>query len=348
MNKDRVLLDKDRALLDVKGLRVSFDTYAGEVQAVRGVDFYVNKGEALGIVGESGCGKSVTVKSIMQLLPSPPARYKEGIIDFNGKNLLEYSDRQMESIRGSEISMIFQDPMTSLNPTMKVGKQIMEGLIKHQKMSKKEAKEKAIEMLHKVGIPTPERRVDQYPHEYSGGMRQRAMIAIALACNPKLLIADEPTTALDVTIQAQIIDLMKDLQKEFDTSIILITHDLGVVADLAERVAVMYGGIIVETGKINDIYYRPQHPYTWGLLRSVPRMDALTKERLSPIEGTPPDLFSPPKGCPFAARCEHAMTICREEMPEITQLDEDHSVRCWLQHEMAPSVPNPVIEGRRG
>ena len=339
--------DNSKVLLDVKDLRVSFDTYAGEVQAVRGTNFYVNKGEALGIVGESGCGKSVTVKSLLKLIPMPPGRIKTGSAMFNGKDLVKMSDKKLESIRGSEISMIFQDPMTSLNPTMKVGKQIMEGLIKHQKMSKKEAKERAIEMLRIVGIPTPEKRVDQYPHEFSGGMRQRGMIAIALACNPKLLIADEPTTALDVTIQAQILDLMKDLQDKMNTSIIMITHDLGVIADIAQRVVVMYGGLIMEEGTVDDIYYNPHHPYTWGLLRSVPRLDNKEKERLVPIEGTPPDLFSPPKGCPFGDRCEYAMPICKEEMPEATSITDLHSVRCWLQHDMAPNVKNPVVEGRK-
>ncbi|RKD28993.1 ABC transporter ATP-binding protein [Thermohalobacter berrensis] len=342
------MVDKNRVLLEVNNLKVSFDTYAGEVQAVRGVTFHVNKGETLAIVGESGCGKSVTSQSIMKLIPMPPGRIKEGSIKFDGRELTKLTDKQMESVRGSEIGMIFQDPMTSLNPTMKVGKQIMEGLIKHQKLNKKEAKEKAIEMLKLVGIPTPEKRVDQYPHEFSGGMRQRAMIAIALACNPKLLIADEPTTALDVTIQAQILDLMRDLQEKLDTAIILITHDLGVVADIANRVAVMYAGVIVETGTLDEIFYNPQHPYTWGLLQSVPRLDTKNKERLVPIEGTPPDLFSPPKGCPFAARCEHAMRICKEEFPEKTQVSDNHYVHCWLQHEMAPKVENPVAERREG
>jgi len=243
--------------------------------------------------------------------------------------------------------MIFQDPMTSLNPTMKVGKQIMEGLMKHQKMSKSEAKERAIEMLKLVGMPTPEKRVEQYPHEFSGGMRQRAMIAIALACNPKLLIADEPTTALDVTIQAQIMDLMKDLQRKLDTSIILITHDLGVVADVADRVVVMYAGVIIESGTLDEIFYEAQHPYTWGLLKSVPRLDTKEDQRLLPIDGTPPDLFAPPKGCPFAARCDYAMPVCKDNYPEKTQLSDTHHVHCWLQHEMAPKVENPMPKGGR-
>lgn len=339
--------DKSKTLIDVKDLKVSFDTYAGEVQAVRGVSFYVNRGEALAIVGESGCGKSVTAQSTMQLIPMPPGRIKGGEVMFNGKDLTKLTDKQMESVRGSEISMIFQDPMTSLNPTMKVGKQIMEGLIKHQRLSKAEAKKKAIEMLEVVGIPNPEKRVEQYPHEFSGGMRQRAMIAIALSCDPKLLIADEPTTALDVTIQAQILDLMKGLQKDFDTAIILITHDLGVVADIAQRVVVMYAGLVIESGTLEEIFYNGQHPYTWGLMRSIPKVNTREKERLVPIEGTPPDLFSPPVGCPFAARCKYAMPICKQEMPEKTQLSEDHFVKCWLQHDMAPDVENPIKKGRK-
>ncbi|MDD2482505.1 MAG: ABC transporter ATP-binding protein, partial [Lutispora sp.] len=288
-------MEKEK-ILEVKDLRVSFDTYAGEVQAVRGVSFHLNKAEAIAIVGESGCGKSVTAQSIMKLIPMPPGRIKSGSIIFNGVDTTHFSDKKMESIRGSEIGMIFQDPMTSLNPTMVVGKQITEGLIKHQHLGKKQAMEEAVDMLKLVGIPNPDKRVYQYPHEFSGGMRQRAMIAIALACKPKLLIADEPTTALDVTIQAQILDLMKELKSKLDTSIILITHDLGVVADMAERIIVMYAGEVVESGTVSDIFYNAQHPYTWGLLKSVPRLDAENKEQLIPIIGTPPDLFAPPQG----------------------------------------------------
>lgn len=334
----------DKRLLDVKDLAVSFETYAGEVQAVRGNNFYVDRGETLAIVGESGCGKSVTAQTIMRLIPMPPGRIKNGSIMFEGRDLTKLTDKEMQSICGSEISMIFQDPMTSLNPTMKIGKQIMEVLIKHQKLSKADARARAIEMLSLVGLPTPEKRVDQYPHEFSGGMRQRAMIAIALACNPKLLIADEPTTALDVTIQAQIMDLMRDLQDKLDTSIILITHDLGVVADVADRVAVMYAGVIVEIGTVNEIFYSPKHPYTWGLLRSVPRLDIKEGEKLIPIDGTPPDLIAPPKGCPFAARCDYAMKICVEEFPKDTILSETQKVNCWLEDPRAPKVKNPVIE----
>lgn len=336
------MVNKDNLLLEVKNLKVSFDTYAGEVQAVRGVDFHLEKGETLAIVGESGCGKSVTSQSVMKLIPIPPGRIKDGEILFDGRNIVDFNENQMQDVRGSEISMIFQDPMTSLNPTMKISKQIMEGLIKHQGMTKEEAHDRAVEMLRLVGIPSPETRVDQYPHEFSGGMRQRAMIAIALSCNPKLLIADEPTTALDVTIQAQILELMQELQDKLDTAIIMITHDLGVVANMAKRVAVMYAGVIIETGTLDEIFKTPHHPYTWGLLRSVPRIDANNKEELAPIVGQPPDLFAPPKGCPFAARCDYAMPVCKEAYPEKTELSGTHYVHCWLEHDMAPNVECPL------
>lgn len=333
-------------ILKVEDLQVSFFTYAGEVQAVRGVSFDVKKGEAVGIVGESGCGKSVTAQSIMRLIPIPPGKIKNGEVLFDGKDLTKLSEKEMEGIRGKDIGMIFQDPMTSLNPTMTIGRQITEGLIKHLKMSKEQAKERAIEMLSLVGIPNPDKRFSQYPHEFSGGMRQRAMIAIALASNPKLLIADEPTTALDVTIQAQIIDLMKDLQAKLDTAIILITHDLGVVADLCERVIVMYGGKIVESGPSKEIFHNPQHPYTWGLLKSVPRLDDESKERLIPIDGQPPDLFKPPVGCPFYPRCDYAMKVCVEHMPALENVTDSHKSACWLMHPDAPKVDAPVA--RRG
>ena len=329
-------------LLEVKDLEVSFDTYAGEVKAVRGVSFDLDSGEAIAIVGESGCGKSVTAQSIMRLIPAPPSRVKNGSIIFNDKEILKLSEREMQAIRGSEIGMIFQDPMTSLNPTMTIGRQIVEGLMKHQSMSKEAANQEALKMLKLVNIPNAEKRMKQYPHEFSGGMRQRGMIAIALACNPKLLIADEPTTALDVTIQAQIIDLMKDLQKELNTAIILITHDLGVVADMAQRIVVMYAGKIVESGSLDDIFYNPRHPYTWGLLKSVPRLDAKQKEELLPIDGTPPDLFAPPPGCGFAARCEYCMNICKEKEPEFTEVREGHHAACWLMHPEAPKVERPA------
>ena len=338
-------MDREK-ILEVLDLHVSFDTYAGEIQAVRGVTFDLHKAEVIAIVGESGCGKSVTAKSIMKLIPSPPGRLKQGSIIFNGKDITSYKRRQMEAIRGSEIGMIFQDPMTSLSPTMLVGKQISEGLMQHQKLSKKQAKEKSVEMLKLVGIPNPESRVNQYPHEFSGGMRQRAMIAIALACNPKLLIADEPTTALDVTIQAQILDLMKELTQKIDTSIILITHDLGVAANIAERIIVMYAGKVVESGAIDDIFYNPQHPYTWGLLKSVPRLDSGHKEELIPIIGTPPDLFSPPKGCAFAARCKYSMKVCYMLQPEMNEISEGHNAACWLQHPDSPVVVRPGGIGR--
>lgn len=334
-------MERER-ILEVKDLYFSFDTYAGEVQAVRGVSFHLNKAEAIAIVGESGCGKSVTSQAIMKLIPSPPGRLKSGSIIFNGQDTTKFSDKQMEAVRGSEMGMIFQDPMTSLNPTMPIGKQIAEGLIKHQHLTKQQAHEKAIEMLKLVGIPNPEKRVNQYPHEFSGGMRQRAMIAIALACKPKLLIADEPTTALDVTIQAQILDLMKELKNKLDTSIILITHDLGVVADMAERIIVMYAGKVVETGAVDDIFYNPRHPYTWGLLKSVPRLDAENKEDLIPIIGTPPDLFAPPVGCAFAARCAYSMEVCYETQPDHMECGKGHSAACWLLHPDAPKVERPV------
>ncbi|MCY6370563.1 ABC transporter ATP-binding protein [Clostridium ganghwense] len=329
-------------LLEINNLRVSFHTYAGEVQAVRGVSFDLEKGETLAIVGESGCGKSVTSKSIMKLIKMPPGEIKEGSeMLFEGKDIVKMSDKEMRSIRGGEISMIFQDPMTSLNPTMKVGKQIAESLIIHRGMNKEEALKEATEILKLVGIPNPEQRVNQYPHEFSGGMRQRVMIAIALACDPKILIADEPTTALDVTIQSQIMDLMIDLQKKLGTAIILITHDLGVVASVAQKIQVMYAGQIIERGTTDEIFYNPKHPYTWALLQSVPRLETKNKDTLYSLSGTPPDLIKPPVGCPFASRCEYCMKICREQMPEVTKISETQQVSCWLQHPMAPKVDTP-------
>lgn len=328
-----------RKLLEIKDLSVSFDTYAGEIQAVRGVSFDLYEGETIAIVGESGCGKSVTAKSIVRLNPEPPARFKSGAILFNGDDITKKTDKEMRDIRGNKISIIFQDPMTSLNPTMTIGKQIMEGLKKHKHLDNKSAKQVAINMLKLVQIPNPEQRFNEYPHQFSGGMRQRAMIAIALVCNPELLIADEPTTALDVTIQAQIIELMLDLQNKINTSIILITHDLGVVAHIAQRVIVMYGGKIVEYGSSDDVFYNSKHPYTLGLLKSVPRLDIVKgNNRLESIEGTPPDLFAPPKGCPFADRCEYSMKICRDKMPPNFNISQGHSSACWLNHKDAPKL----------
>lgn len=322
-------------ILEVNDLHVSFDTYAGEVKAVRGVNFDLYKGECIGIVGESGCGKSVTAQTIMRLIPEPPSRIKEGSILFNEQDLTKLTEKEMLKIRGSEIGMIFQDPMTSLNPTMKIGHQITEGLIKNQNMKSHLAWEHAIKMLELAGIPNPADRVNSYPHQLSGGMRQRVMIAIALASNPHLLIADEPTTALDVTIQAQILKLMKNLQSHFDASIIIITHDLGVIAHMCERVIVMYAGQVVETGTIKEIFHKSRHPYTKGLLKSIPRLDQNREEDLIPINGTPPDLIKPPVGCAFCDRCDYAMEICKFHDPEETQISPTQSTRCWLEHPMA-------------
>lgn len=326
-------------LLEVKDLKVSYHTYAGEVQSVRGISFDLEKGEALAIVGESGCGKTVTSKSIMGLIQTPPGEIKDtSQILFNGKDILKFTQKEWQAYRGAEASMIFQDPMTSLNPTMKIGRQIAESLIIHRGMTKDQAFKEAVKMLEIVNIPNAESRANQYPHQFSGGMRQRAMIAIALACNPKMLIADEPTTALDVTIQAQIIDLMKDLQKKLGTAIILITHDLGVVADIAQRVLVMYAGKIVERGTVDELFSDPKHPYTWSLLRAVPRLDSDKNEELISIHGTPPDLLAPPIGCPFAARCKFCMQICKEMAPEVTRMSDTHEAVCWLHHPYAPKV----------
>ena len=332
-------------LLEVRDLAVSFDTYAGEVQAVRGISYYLDKGETLSIVGESGCGKSVSCQTIMKLLPSPPARIKSGSILYKGEELVTKTDKEMEAYRGKEFSMVFQDSMTSLNPTMRVGRQLCEGIIKHQKVSREKAKEIAIEMLRQVGLPNPEKTYMRYPHTLSGGMRQRVMIAIAIACNPQILFADEPTTALDVTIQAQILDLMNGLKQKLGTAIILITHDLGVVAQMADRIAVMYAGRIVESGTADEIFYNPKHPYTWGLLGSMPSVEQSSREaksELMSIPGTPPDLFAPPKGCAFAARCNYCMGAClKEDAPEF-KADDGHAVHCWLLDPRAPKVIPPI------
>jgi oligopeptide transport system ATP-binding protein len=326
-------------ILDVKNLQVSFNTYAGEVRAVRDVSFHLNRGETLCFVGESGCGKTVTAKAIMRLLPKGQAVIKEGSqIMFADKDVLKMSSKELQEYRGGDVSMIFQDPMTSLNPTMTCGKQIIETLRLHRNMDKQQAREEAIRMLEVVKIPDAKKRIDDYPHQLSGGMRQRVMIAIALACQPQLLIADEPTTALDVTIQAQIIDLLRELKKEMNTAIILVTHDLGVVANFADRIQVMYAGQVVERGSVREIFYEAQHPYTWALLSSVPKLAKETKQELYTLQGTPPDLILPLNHCPFAARCEYCMQICKEQMPSETTLSDTHQVSCWLQHPDAPKV----------
>lgn len=323
-------------VLEIKDLHVSFDTYAGEVKAVRGVTYHVGDGEVLAVVGESGCGKSVTAQTIMKLNPMPPARIKKGSVNLCGIDIVASTEKQMQKIRGKEVSMIFQDPMTCLNPTMQVGKQITEAIRHHRGLSREDAQKEAIRMLKLVQVPNAEVRAKQYPHEFSGGMRQRAMIAMALSCNPKLLIADEPTTALDVTIQAQIMDLLADIKKELGTAIILITHDLGVVANLANRVAVMYAGKIVETAPVEEIFYRPRHPYTAALLRSLPKPDTTKEEELISIPGTPPDLLDPPKGCGFASRCRHCMKICHAKQPPEFNLGNGHTASCWLLHSECP------------
>ena len=329
-------------VLEIKDLRVSFDTYAGEVQAVRGVDLTVNKGEVVAIVGESGCGKSVTAQTVMKLNPMPPARIKTGSIDLCGRDIVAASEKEMQDIRGELVSMIFQDPMTCMNPTMRVGRQLTETLIKKKKIEKKDAEAEAVRLLKLVQIPNAEERAKQYPHEYSGGMIQRAMIAMALACGPHLLIADEPTTALDVTVQAQIMELLVKIKEETQTAIILITHDLGVVANLADRVAVMYAGKIVEKGSARDIFYNTQHPYTKALLKSLPTVDTKKDEKLVSIPGTPPDLFAPPKGCGFASRCESCMKICKEYQPPTFEVGESHEASCWRLHPDFPGEKGDV------
>lgn len=339
-------MNEHKPILEVNNLRVSYHTYAGEVQSVRGVSFSLDKGEAIAIVGESGCGKSVTAKSIIGLIKGPQGEIKEGSeILYNGENILSYDKKQWKKYKGGECAIIFQDALASLNPTMRVGNQIMENLMGHKNMTKQEAAKEAIEMLRLVGIPEPEKRVKQYPHEFSGGMRQRVMIAIAFACDPKVLICDEPTTALDVTIQGQILDIIKELQKKNSTSVIMITHDLGVVANIAQKIAVMYSGIIVEYGNSRDIFYRPRHPYTWALIQSVPRLDLKNKQELATIPGIPPDLLNPPVGCPFSTRCQYCMPICKEKMPDKTEFGDGHTAACWLHHLMAPKVDMPDLKG---
>ena len=316
-------------LLEIKNLTTRFYTQDGVVQAVNGISYTLEEGETLGIVGESGCGKSVSMLSVMRLIPDPPGKIEEGEVIFYGRDLLQLSDEEMRRARGAEIAMIFQDPMTSLNPVLTVGKQIMEALKLHQGMSNQEARERADELLTMVGIPNANERLDDYPHQFSGGMRQRAMIAMGLSCNPLLLIADEPTTALDVTIQAQIIDLVKRLQERLGTAVIWITHDLGVVARIARRVIVMYAGYIIEDAAVKDLYGSPRHPYTIGLLGSLPRLDSAPGAKLSSIAGQPPDLVALPQGCPFASRCEYITEKCKLENPSLETVSHQHRVACW-------------------
>lgn len=329
-------------LLKVDNLSVVFHTYAGVVKAVQNVSFDLGKGEIIGIVGESGCGKSVTASTLLRIIPTPPGEITSGSIMFDGTDIVKLPEPEMKKLRGNAISMIFQDPMTSLNPVLTIGLQLAETLMTHQGMSKSQAYEHAVEMLKLVNIPSPETRIYQYPHQLSGGMRQRVMIAMALACNPRILIADEPTTALDVTVQAQIVDLMKKINKQLSTSIILISHDLGLVAGLCQRVIVMYAGRIIESANINDIYSNPQHPYTWGLLQSVPRLD-MKKTALASIAGRPPDLLAPPPGCAFKPRCKYAMKIC-SETPPFVSVSTDHTVRCWLVDENSPHKPECLFK----
>ena len=332
-------------LLEVKNLCVNFGTYGGEVKAVRGVTFDLHKGETLAIVGESCSGKSVACKTIMRILSSN-GYIKDGQILFDGKDLTKISEKDMEKVRGKDIAMIFQDPMTSLNPTMTIGKQIMEPIIKHQGFSKEDARKRAIELIELVGISDAEKRFKQYPHQFSGGMRQRIVIAISLACNPKVLIADEPTTALDVTIQAQILELIKDLQEKTGVAVIFITHDLGVVANMADRVSVMYAGKIIEYGTSDDIFYDPKHPYTWGLLGSMPTLD-IGDNDLYNIPGTPPDLMDPPKGDAFALRSAYAMKIDHLAEPPMFKVSDTHYAATWLLHPLAPKIERPVNVGRK-
>lgn len=331
-------MSEKEKILELKNVVYSFHTYGGEVKAVRDVSFEVRKGEILGIVGESGCGKSVTAQCIMRLNPEPPGFFEGGEILFKGQDILKMSKKELRKFRGREIGFVFQDPMTSLNPTMRVGAQIEEVFLGRTDVTKKEVKEKALDIMRLVGISDVEKRYRQYPHELSGGMKQRIMIAIALVSRPGIIICDEPTTSLDVTIEAQILDLLLELRDKLGTSIIMITHDLGVIARLCDRVVVMYGGKIVEKGTVDEIFYDTAHPYTKGLMSSIARLDTEKGEKLKPIEGTPPDLFSPPIGCPFAARCEYAMDVCQQLPPERYGISEEHETCCWLQHEMAPDT----------
>jgi oligopeptide transport system ATP-binding protein len=314
----------------VSGLKTQFFTQDGVVKAVDGVSFHVNEGETLGIVGESGCGKSVSVLSVMRLIPQPPGKIVDGEVMFDGVDLLHVSDNEIRQVRGNKIAMIFQDPMTSLNPVLTIGRQIGEALELHMGMNKEESRKRSAQLLGMVGIPEAEDRLDDYPHQFSGGMRQRAMIAMALACNPQLLIADEPTTALDVTIQAQIVELVKRLRDEIGMAIIWITHDLGVVAGLADRMMVMYAGHAVEEAPVKEVYADPRHPYTLGLLGSLPRLDEIREDKLQSIEGLPPDLIDLPPGCPFEPRCVYAIEKCRMETPQLEPVGPRHRIACWV------------------
>ncbi len=325
-------------ILEVNNLAVEFETYGGTVKAVRGVTFDARKGETLAIVGESGCGKSVTVQALMGLIPMPPGKITSGTALLNGKNILNLPPKEANKFRGVEIGMIFQDPMSSLNPTMTIGDQIAETLKVHRGKSDRDAQKTAVELLEKTRIPEAAKRAKQYPFEFSGGMLQRAMIAQSLACNPSVLIADEPTTALDVTIQAQILELMLELKRAENMSIILITHDLAVVARMADKVAVMYAGQVVESGSVDDVFYRSSHPYTLGLKAAMPSNTHDRDKKLTPIIGSPPDLFNPPQGCGYCARCPYAMSVCGDNLPDMTEVGEQHHSRCWLQHRAAPDV----------
>jgi len=318
-------------LLEVKNLKTWFYTPDGIVKAVNGVSYTLNEGEALGLVGESGCGKSVSAMSLMRLIPTPPGRIVEGEVIFDGKDLLKLNDEGIRRVRGNDIAMIFQDPMTSLNPVLTVGRQIGEALELHKGMSRDQARKRTVELLELVGIPAARARVDDYPHQFSGGMRQRVMIAMALSCDPKLLIADEPTTALDVTIQAQILDLIGQLRKDLGMAVIMITHDLGVVAGVADKINVMYSGYIVESAPAEELFAKPRHPYTLGLLRSIPRIDEPRKEKLIPIEGLPPDLIDAPQGCPFVPRCTYKVDRCVEENPSLEPIETGHTIACWVE-----------------
>ena len=329
------------SLLSVKNLHVQFRTYAGIVKALRGVDFELDAGDIIGIVGESGCGKTVTASAVMGIIPSPPGEITEGEVWFEGRDLLKLSESEARVLRGCALSMIFQDPMTSLNPVLTIGTQLMEPFTEHLSLPRSEARDRAEELLRLVGISDPASRLRQYPHQLSGGMRQRVMIAMALACNPKLLFADEPTTALDVTVQAQILDLLKKLNRELNTTIVLITHDLGVVAGLCRKVLVMYAGEVVESALVNDLYTSPRHPYTLGLLQSVPRPDS-SGQKLLTIDGQPPDLIVPPSGCAFLPRCRFAMQACLNA-PPLFAVTADHHARCWLNHPDSPNSPHKVL-----